>query len=84
MTYTDAKDTIINVIRDTVAMLNTYVKTDDVVPETVARFRNEIRGMLICLKNISSSNEFWCINYLGDCTEFGYYDENGQWVSVEK
>ena len=84
MTYTDAKDTIINVIRNRVAMLNMYEKTDDVVPETVERFRNEISGMLICLKNISSTNEFWCINYLEDCTEFGYYDENGQWVSVEK
>lgn len=84
MTYTNAKNIIVNSIRTKVAMLNYYVKTDDFDPETFKKLRNELRGMLVCLKNISSCNEFWCINYLGDCTEFGYYDENGQWVSVEK
>lgn len=84
MTYIDAKRTIIDCIRTRVCMLNMYEKTVDVLPEIVERFRNEICGMLICLRNISTTNEDWCINYLEDCTEFGYYDENGEWFSVEK
>lgn len=32
----------------------------------------------------TDAKKTWCINYLEDCTEFGYYDENGEWFSVEK
>ena len=82
MTYTDAKDSIIREIRMRLAMLYVHKKEVFLDSEKVERLRNEINGMLYCLRSISSSNEFWCINYFDDFSEFGYYDDNGQWVSV--
>lgn len=83
MTYRDSKDTIINLIKCKVALLNRYLKSDNVFPEIVERHRSELIGMLLCLKNISSSNEAWCIEDLDYRIEFGYYDVNGKWISVE-
>lgn len=84
MTYTEVKDTIIRVTRNRVRMYNMYVKEDDVDPEIAACLRNEITGLLICLKNINPSNETWCTHNSEDSIEIGYYDEIGQWISVAK
>ena len=84
MTYTDAKHTIINSIRNRVYMFNMYVKEDDSDPEIVQSLRNEITGMLICLKNISLPDETWCTKYIEGRIEFGYFDEFGIWISVQK
>ena len=84
MTYNKAKDSIIKVIKDRVATLNLLVKCVHPEHELVERFRIEIRGMLVCLNNICSADESWRVNYLDDFTEFGYFDDNGNWISVEK
>lgn len=84
MCYNEAKDSIIKVIKDRVAMLNLLVKCAHPEHELVERFRIEIRGMLVCLNNICPADEFWRVNYLDDFTEFGYFNEAGDWISLEK
>ena len=81
----NAKDTIISIIRNHVATMNTAFKTNKTeYAEYLERARIELRGMLVCLKNICSANEFYGINYYETGYEFGYYDENGIWISIEK
>jgi hypothetical protein len=79
----NATETIIRVIRNKIAVMNTVKK--EAAAETMERFRHELNGMMVCLKNISSANHFYCINYLDDGGfEFGYYDDAGKWFSIEK
>lgn len=78
----NAQEIVITVIRNKVAMMNAVRHAASA--ETMERFRHELTGMMICLKNISSSDEFYAINYLDDGYEFGYYDKDGKWVSIEK
>lgn len=79
----NATETIIQIIRNKVAVMNTVRK--DVASETMERFRHELNGMMVCLKNVSSADCFYCINYFDNGSfEFGYYDDNGKWFSIEK
>lgn len=79
----NATETIIRIIRNKIAVMNTVKKETSF--ETMERFRHELNGMMVCLKNVSSANHFYCINYLDDGGfEFGYYDEAGKWFSIEK
>lgn len=78
----NATETIIRIIRNKIAVMNTVRKGTSF--ETMERFRHELNGMMVCLKNVSSANHFYCINYLDDGGfEFGYY-EAGKWFSIEK
>lgn len=79
----NATETIIRVIRNKVAAMNTVRK--EAAPETMERFRHELNGMMVCLKNAALADNFYCINYLDDGSfEFGYYDDAGKWFSIEK
>lgn len=79
----NATETIIRIIRNKIAAMNTVKK--EAAAETMERFRHELNGMMVCLKNVSSANHFYFINYLDDGGfEFGYYDEAGEWFSIEK
>lgn len=77
-----AQEIVINLVRGKVAVMNTVKETT--TSETMERFRHELTGMMVCLRNISLKNEFYCINYLESGYEFGYYDESGKWFSIEK
>ena len=77
-----AQELVIKVIRNKVAVMNSV--KDKASAETMERFRHELTGMMICLKNISSPDEFYNINYLDSGYEFGYYDKDGKWFSIEK
>lgn len=79
----NATETIVRVIRNKIAVMNSVRK--EAAAETMERFRHELNGMLVCLKNVASENNFYNVNYLDDGSyEFGYYDETGEWVSIEK
>lgn len=45
--------------------------------------RHELMGMLICLKNVKSDDNFYCFNYYENHVEFGYYDNEGKWNVIE-
>lgn len=77
-----AYEIIIDIIRNKVAVMNTV--RDEADTETMERFRHELNGMMVCLKNLSPKNEFYNIYILEDGYEFGYYDANGRWFSIEK
>nr|DAG56354.1 MAG TPA: hypothetical protein [Caudoviricetes sp.] len=77
-----AQEIIIKVIRNKVAVMNTV--RNKAGTETMERFRHELNGMMVCLKNLAPANEFYNIMYLEDGYEFGYYDENGEWFPIEK
>lgn len=77
-----AQEIIVSTIRNRVAFMNMVKETATV--ESMERFRHELSGMLLCLKNVSSSNEFYNVNYLDSGYEFGYYDEHGKWYSIEE
>ena len=78
----NAQEIVIAVIRNQVAMMNAVKYSAST--ETMERLRHELTGMMICLKNISSSDEFYNINYIDGGYEFGYYDKDGKWFSIEK
>lgn len=77
-----AQEIVLNIVRVRVAMMNTA--KNKASAETMERLRRELTGMMICLKNISSPDEFYSINYLDDGYELGYYDKEGKWYSIEK
>lgn len=79
----NAQDVIIKIIRNKVAVMNVLASQDYPDTEALERFRHELTGMMICLKNINSTNDFYCINYWENSYEFGYYDEGGAWFSIE-
>lgn len=80
----NAFETVKEIVRNKVAVMNLYEKQDDCNAETVERFRNELSGMMICLKSITPDDTFYCINYYETGYEFGYYDKNHNWISIEK
>ena len=75
-----AVETIKHIISNKVILLNMYMNSDDCTVETFERYRHELTGMLICLKNINEDEKFYCFNFYDDKVEFGYYDENYMWV----
>lgn len=74
---------IVNIIKNDVAIFNARRKT--ITQEFRERFKNELIRLLNRLNKISSKKEFICY-YSGieDCYEFGFYDEFGKWVVIEK
>ena len=77
-----AQENVLKIVRCRVAIMNAAKNKESV--ETMERLRHELTGMMICLKNISSPDEFYNINYLDDGYELGYYDKEGKWYSIEK
>lgn len=80
----NAFETIKEIIRNKVALINMYMKSEGCDSHTFDRFRNELVGMMICLKNINTETSFYCINYYEDHVEFGYYTDSHKWVSIEQ
>lgn len=74
---------IINIIRNKVAVMNILMKSEDQNIEACERLRHELTGMMICLKNITTEDKFYCTNFCEDRIEFGYYDADGKWVVIE-
>lgn len=74
---------IIGIIKNDVAMFNAKKKA--ITPEFRGRFKNELTRLLDRLNKISRGKEFVCY-YSGtaDYYEFGFYDEFGKWVVIEK
>ena len=70
-------ETITNLIKYHVNMMNLAMRDNE--SDAFERFRAETMGMLICLKNISEENRFYCINIFDDRTEFGFYDNDSKW-----
>lgn len=77
-----AQEIIIEIIKSKVAIMNTMISEATV--ETMERFRNELNGMMVCLKNISTKKEFHIILLINGRYEFGYYDDTGKWFSIVK
>lgn len=80
----NATETIKEIIRNKVAVINEYIKSGNVEGETFERIRHELVGMMICFRNICEDDNAYCINYYEDGVEFGYYDEHGRWFTIEK
>lgn len=76
----NAQEIIIQLIRNKTNMINMALRENN--KEAFERFRHEINGMLICLRNVSNDG-FYCLNFLEDKCEFGYYDKNGVWYTIE-
>lgn len=83
MSKTDVIDTIISMLKYRVSILNLNEKFVELVSENIEQFKIEI-DVLLLLLNLVCSYEHWTVNYLVDRIELGYYDDNGNWVSVEK
>lgn len=81
---TSAFETIKGIVSNRVAVMNTYVASGNGSAEALERWRNELCGMMICLKNlaINENGFFYNINYCEDGYEFGYYDEAGKWYTI--
>ena len=77
---TNAVETIKEIIRHKVNVLNYYRKDAD--HETFERIRHELTGMLVCLKNVNDDDKFYSFNYYEDKVEFGYYNADGKWVII--
>lgn len=71
---------IIQLISNRTKMLNMALRENN--KEAFERFRHEINGMLICLRNVST-DVLYCLNILEDKCEFGYYDNSGFWYTIE-
>lgn len=78
-----AFETIKYIIKNHVDVMNLYRRTDDMTPATMDRFLNELKGMMICLKNIKHDDNFYTVNDWGDRYEFGYYNGNGKWIKIK-
>lgn len=79
----NAVETITEIIRNKVWHMNQIIN-QEAYAEAFERFRHELNGMLICLKNIETENKFYCTNFFDDYIEFGYYDEEGKWNIIDK
>ena len=76
----NAFETVKEIIKNRVAIINLAAESG-CNAETYERFRHELTGMMICLKNICETERFYSLNYCENgVVEFGYYDESGVWV----
>ena len=79
-----AFETTKEIIRNRVYMINQYRETVDEWDNTTDRLMHELTGMLVILKNISDDENFYNIQFNGKRVEFGYYDANSKWITIEK
>lgn len=84
MKKTTAIETTKEIIRNRVYMINQYRETVNEWDNTTDRLMNELTGMLVILKNISDDENFYNIQFDGKRVEFGYYDANHNWITIEK
>lgn len=86
---TSAEKKIIEIISHKIAWINVCTKNHErIFPNTdrqdnINRLFCELKGMLICLKNITTTNRVYTVNDMGDYVEFGYYDTNSKWIIIE-
>lgn len=52
---------------------------DDESKAYFERSKHEVKGMLICLKNIVDDDNFYTLNITDTKIEFGYYDKDSKW-----
>lgn len=78
----EAQEIIIDVIRNSAAFINAM--RNKAPAEKVTMFRRELNGMLVCLNRLSPESKFYTIKDLEAGYEFGYYEDNGKWFSIEK
>ena len=75
----NATETIKDIITHKVVAMNYGLSADSFAPEVRERWLSELRGMLVCLKNIAGDDNFYCFNYNDKSVEFGYYDKASKW-----
>lgn len=78
----EAQEIIIDVVRSNVALINAM--RNKAPAEKVMMFRHELEGMMVCLNKLSPKSKFYAVKDLEDGYEFGYYEDNGKWFSIEK
>lgn len=78
----NAQETIINIIKNKIWHMNKIMNNPEYA-ECFERYRHEVHGMLICLKNISEDDRFYNINFWEDRIEFGYYDNDHRWIEIK-
>ena len=85
----NAEQIIIKMIVNKVYVMNLY--KDQVSADSYNDELNELRGMLICLKNIRQDDKFYTLQFSGwdpDHKEinqgviFGYYDSEGRFFHI--
>lgn len=78
-----AEEKVNEIICSHIAITNLAIdnNSDD---ETILRLSNELKGMLICLRNIAKEGRAYYIFHSDKHIEFGYYEEKGNWVVLEK
>lgn len=78
----NAIETIKSLISNKIEVMNLLIKNPNYSTEAHERMRNELMGMLVCLKNINDNGNFYCINYWDNAIEFGYYDTESKWIHI--
>ena len=72
-----AVETIEKLIATRINVLNECLKNG--YGEDFDRVRNQICGMMVCLKNLEGARGFYNVDYYDTYVEFGYYDKNHNW-----
>lgn len=67
---------IISLITNAVEVLNLANKFDGKNVDFISTRKSEIKGMLICLKNITKSDKMYAFEYVENKYQFGYYLDN--------
>ena len=87
---TSAEKKIVEIISHKIAWINECTKNHErIFPNTdkqeyINRLVYELKGMLICLKNIASDERFYAVHFMDDDpAEFGYYDKDSKWIIIE-
>ena len=79
----NAFETVKEIVKNRVAFINLAVR-NDCGAETYERFRHELTGMMICLKNVNETENFYNLRYdENGIVSFGYYDESGRWITEQ-
>ena len=79
----NAEQTIKEIIKNKVTVMNLYMNTKEYQDENFQRFASELRGMLICLKNITDGTDLYAVNFYDDHIEFGAYDSVGRFAIIQ-
>ena len=79
----NAFETIKEVVKTRIAFINLVAETS-FGAEVYERHRNELTGMMICLKNVNETENFYSLQYdENGKISLGYYDENGRWIEEQ-